>query len=173
LIDWFSEIFSANSDKARLVAIVISALIAIFVLLLNQHFANKRARKELLIKKIEEAYQGALAYERHARKLLSAIRKGGRDDQANFLLDKSLVEAMNDEVDNIEMIIGLYFPDEKFEKERYYAGPTLPVLEIAVKQKRVTEDESIEAAMDTEDNIKSNSAEIKLLCTNLMHAHRH
>lgn len=173
MIEWLSEIFSENSDKARLVAILLSALVAILVLLLNQHFANKRARKELLIEKIEEAYKGAIAYERHARKLLSVIRKGGRDERGNFLLDKTLVEAMNDEVDDIEMIIGLHFPQESFDKKKYYAGPTLPVLEIAVKQKRITEDESIEAAMATQDNIKNNSQEIKELCAKLMKIYRH
>ncbi|MHB8472902.1 MAG: hypothetical protein ACYDC8_08660 [Gammaproteobacteria bacterium] len=172
-MNWISEAFASSADKARLIAIVISAVIAIVVLLFNQHFATKRARKEILIKKIEEAYQAALAYERHAKKLLSAIYTGGSDERGNFRLDKSLVDAMNEEVEKIEMILGLHFPSVPFNKEQYYAGPTLPVLEIAVKKKRVTEQESLEAAASTEDNVLSNTARIKALCTGLMKKHHH
>ena len=170
---WLSDVFASSSDKARLIAIVVSAVIAILVLLLNQHFTTRRARKEILIKKIEEAYQSALAYERHARKLLSAIHKGGQDGSGNFVLDPALIDAMNEEVEKIEMILGLHFPSVSFEKSRYYAGPTLPVLEIAVKEKKISEQEAIEASLSTAENIRNNVTEIKELCVELMKKYRH
>lgn len=173
MLNWFSETFSAPANRAQLIAIVISALIAIVVLLVNQVFTTRRARKDVLIRKIEEAYQSALAYERHARKLLSVIRRGGRDERGYFRLDSALVDAMNEEVEKVEMVLGLYFPIIEFHKERYYAGPTLPVLEIAIKEKVVSEEESLEASENTKDNITRNAAEIKAICNKLMRQYQH
>lgn len=173
MFTWLSNVFASNSDKARLIAIIISAIIAIVVLLLNQHFATRRARKELLIKKIEEVYQSSLVYENHARQLLKAISKGTRDSRGNFYLDPSLIDLMNEEVEKMEMVLGLYFPKEIFDKNRYYAGPTLPVLEIAIKEKKISEDEAIVASEQTRNNINNNVHEIKALCVSLMSRHRH
>lgn len=173
MFDWMSDVFADNSDKARLVAVLVTGLIAVFVLLVNQYFAVRKSRKELLIKKIEEAYQAAMVYERSARSLLKAINRGGRDENGNFALDPSLIEAMNDEVEKLEMLMGLYFPKVKFNKEQYYAGPTLPVMEIAIKEKRVTEDEALEAAHRTRDNISANVVALKKVCAVLMEIHRH
>ena len=83
------------------------------------------------------------------------------------------VSDLHEEVEKIEMIIGLYFPSILFNKNNYYAGPTLPVLEIAVKEKRVSEQEAIDASINTKENIRKNAAEIKALCTNLMKKYRH
>ena len=173
MLSWFLETYSSPSSRAQLVAIVISAVIAILVLLLNQFFTTRRTRKDILIKKIEDLYQSALAYERHAGKLLSAIYHGGRDARGNFNLDRALLDGMNEEVEKIEMLLGLYFPSTDFAKDRYYAGPTLPVLEIAIKGKLVSEEESLEAAEATKDNIANNTAELKAICKNLMELHKH
>lgn len=173
MLTWLSEAFANPSSRAQLIAIVVSAVIAIVVLLLNQHFTSRRSRKDVLVGKVEETYLAALSYERHARALLSAIYRGGQDERGNFRLDRNLVDAMNDEVERIAMLIGLYFPSERFQKERYYAGPTLPVLEIAVKSKQISEDEALQASESTKDNISKNAAEIKAICGRLMKRHRH
>lgn len=173
MLKWFYDTFAPTANRAQLIAIVISAAIAILVLLVSQHFTTKRARKDILIRKIEEAYQSALSYERYSRKLLSAIYRGGRDERGYFKLDSSLVDAMNEEVEKLEMLLGLYFPSVEFNKERYYAGPTLPVLEIAIKEKVVSEEESLEASENTKDNIARNSAEIKAICGKLMRQYQH
>ncbi len=54
LLDWTAAVFESNSDKARLVAIVISSVVAISILLLSQKLTAGRERKKLLIEKIEE-----------------------------------------------------------------------------------------------------------------------
>lgn len=168
-----SDVFADNSDKARLIAVLVTGLVAVLILLANQYFAVRKSRKELLIKKIEECYQSALAYEKSARTLLKAIHKGGRDERGNFVLDPTLIDAMNDEVEKLEMLMGLYFPKIKFNKEQYFAGPTLPIMEIAIKEKKVTEDEAIEVAYRTRDNVASNVAAIKAICADLMERYRH
>ena len=173
MLDWFSEVFSSNSDKARLIAILISALIALSVLLLNQMFNRRKARRDLLIEKIEEIYSCAIQYEARARELLAGINKGNQDPQGNFHIFQEDIDQMNDEVHKLEMLLGLYFPSEKFEQNKFYAGTTLPVLEISVKAKSLSEDEMIEASERTKDNIYNNSKDIKKLCSKLMRTNRH
>jgi hypothetical protein len=57
MFQWFSSIFNQPAQKAQLVEILISAILAMTVLLLNQRFTTKRSRKELSIRKIEELYE--------------------------------------------------------------------------------------------------------------------
>ena len=61
-MNWILEVFSDKSDQARLVAIVISAVVAILVVLLNQWFLSRRSRRELLIEKIEELFSASNEY---------------------------------------------------------------------------------------------------------------
>lgn len=173
MLTWMSDVFADNSDKARLIAVLTTGAIAIFVFFANQHFATRKARKELLIKKIEELYQSAISYERNARALLKAIHRGGCDESGFFTLDPMLVDAMNYEVENLGMLMGLYFPSVEFKKEQYYAGPTLPIMEIVMKNKRVAEDEAVDASHQSRDNINSNVDALKIICTTLMKKHCH
>lgn len=53
---WFSEIFADNSDIARLISILISAVVAISVVLLNQSLQRRREIREFRIGKYEELY---------------------------------------------------------------------------------------------------------------------
>ena len=84
-----------------------------------------------------------------------------------------MIDAMNDEVHRMEMLVGLYFPQIYFDFDSLFAGPTLPVLEIAVKEKMISEDEAIDASERTKDNIRNNTQGIKRLCTKLMEQYRH
>ncbi|MBU1424551.1 MAG: hypothetical protein KKH12_15580 [Gammaproteobacteria bacterium] len=59
-MQWLASIFEATSDQARLATTIIAAIIAIAVVLLNQWYNSKRARKETLIKKIEEIYSAVI-----------------------------------------------------------------------------------------------------------------
>lgn len=172
-MNWLSDVFIDASDKARLISVIITGCIAIFALLLNQYFVTKRTRKELLIKKVEEAYQASLAYEKNAWALLKDIRSGRKDKHGYFDLDYLLVDAMNEEVEKLTMLFGLYFPKVSFAKDKYYAGPTLPVMEVAVKGKMMSEEEHIVISHSTTDNIKANAQELRALCSGLMEKHRH
>lgn len=59
-MQWLMGVFEASSDQARLVTTILAAIIAVSVVLLNQWFNTKRARKETLIKKIEEIYSAVI-----------------------------------------------------------------------------------------------------------------
>ncbi|MFB2765755.1 MULTISPECIES: hypothetical protein [Marinobacter] len=173
MLNWFAGVFSDTSDQARLISVLVTGGIAIAALLLNQYFVTRRTRKELLIKKIEEAYQATLAYEKNAWSLLKDIQIGRRDEHGNFNPDYSLIDAVNEEVERLAMLFGLYFPEVGFDKDKYYAGPTLPVMEAVFKGKAMTETEHIVISHGTKDNIKSHAAELRKFCSELMTQYRH
>lgn len=173
MLSWLADVFSDTSDKARLFSVLITGGIAIAVLLLNQSFVTRRTRKELLIRKIEEAYQATLAYEKNAWSLLKDIQSGRRDENGYFNPDHSLIDAVNEEVERLAMLFGLYFPEVGFEKDKYYAGPTLPIMEAVFKDKLMTETEHIVISHSTRDNIKSHAAELREFCARLMSQYRH
>jgi len=60
MIQYLANIFSEQSDQARLVTTLIAAVIAVAVVLLNQWFNSKRARKDKIIEKIEETFSSML-----------------------------------------------------------------------------------------------------------------
>lgn len=173
MLNWLSDIFIDASDKARLISVLITGGIAIFLLLLNQYFTTRKTRKELLIKKIEEAYQASLAYEKNAWALLKDVQSGKKDAHGFFNPDYSLIGGMNEEVDKLAMLFGLYFPKVRLSTEKYYAGPTIPVLEAVLKGKMMSETEHIVISHATKDNIKTNSLELREICKGLMKKHRH
>jgi hypothetical protein len=70
LLDWIPTIFESNSDKARLIAIVISSIVAVSILLLNQRLISGRERKKLLIEKIEDTSKLISKFDRGASKFL-------------------------------------------------------------------------------------------------------
>ncbi|KOF28971.1 hypothetical protein ACX05_00765 [Vibrio parahaemolyticus] len=63
MIHWFTTVFSQPAQKAQLFSIVLSAFVAFSVLLLNQWFTSRRARKDHMINKIEEFYEAIGEYE--------------------------------------------------------------------------------------------------------------
>ncbi|MGR2884489.1 hypothetical protein ABMX65_22360 [Vibrio vulnificus] len=56
-MDFLSSIFAEKAQQAQLISIGVSAFVALIVVLLNQWFLSRRARKEVYIKKIEELYR--------------------------------------------------------------------------------------------------------------------
>lgn len=112
MINWFINTFS-SSEQAKLFAIIMSALLAVCLLLANQWFISRKAKKELIITKIEELLTTVYAYERLSLDILSNLFNDGPNIQST--LDKM---AKSSEVaDKIEMLCVLYFPTVSFDSE--------------------------------------------------------
>lgn len=62
-MDWLSSIFSDKEQQAQLITVSLSVTVAIFVVLLNQWFLSRRARKETLINKLAALYIAVGEYE--------------------------------------------------------------------------------------------------------------
>ncbi len=103
-MNWFLQVFSEPRQQAQLVAIVVSACIAILVLLLNQWFINRKSRKDLHIQKIESLYESINQYESESMRLISQLFH--KVDNAECL--ETLFKARS-HFQTIEMYLNLHF----------------------------------------------------------------
>lgn len=123
-MNWFIEIFEETSDKARLITTVIAAIIAVSVVLINQWFNSKRARKETLIEKVEEMYSEAVVMKEISMQIQVEIIKNLRDKDdglPRIYKVATPVQNTNEKIEKLnkdhlrlsgrtEMLAGLYFP---------------------------------------------------------------
>lgn len=109
---WFVETFSTPSDQAKLFTITVSTVLALTLLILNQLFIVKRARRELLITKIEELLTTIYAYERLSLDILSRLFNSPSLIEP-VTLDKMVESA--EISDKLEMLCVLYFPEITFD----------------------------------------------------------
>jgi hypothetical protein len=54
MFEWFTIVFAEPKEQAKLFTIIVSTVLAIMILLLNQWFISRRGRKDRLIVKLEE-----------------------------------------------------------------------------------------------------------------------
>lgn len=113
MYNWFLETFSTSSEQAKLFSIVVSVVLAVLILLLNQWFISKRSKKELFVTKVEELLTTIYAYERISLDILSRLFNSTFADQAT--LDKMAESA--EIADKLEMLCVLYFPEITFESD--------------------------------------------------------
>jgi hypothetical protein len=167
------EIFSDKSDQARLIAILISAGVAVCVVLLNQWFLSRRSKRDLLIKKIEELFEASNEYVAACRELMESLSEQRADlRQEYFSYPASAVNKLNDSITKMQMICGLYFRSDKFDPDKFYIW-NMPILEIAHKGKMLPEGEAHMAHEDSRTHIRKSREELDELCKKLMRKHGH
>ena len=172
-MNWILEVFSDKSDQARLVAILISAVVAILVVLLNQWFLSRRSRRELLIEKIEELFSASNEYVSACRELMDSLIPQGSEQPDKYYEYPSIsVNKLNDSITKLQMICGLYFREEKFSPEEFYIW-RMPILEIAHKGKSLSEGEAHLAYEESKTHITKSREQLDELCKRLMKKHGH
>lgn len=170
---WLFEIFSEKSDQARLIAILISAVVAIGVVLLNQWFLSKRSKRDLLIEKIEELFEASSEYVAACRELMESLSKQSLDhNEEYFNYPVSAVNKLNDSITKMQMICGLYFRSEIFDPDKFYIW-NMPILDIAHKGKTLPEGEAHMAHKDSWVHIHKARKELDELCKKLMRKYGH
>lgn len=107
-MQWLTDIFSSTSDQARLVTTIFAAIIAVSVVLLNQWYGSRRARKEKLINKIEELYIEIRSIEEHQTNIDQAIFSNSLSDSKNVNVDE-LFKNLNKSGSQASMLAMLYF----------------------------------------------------------------
>lgn len=168
MIEWFQEAFAAPGDRARLIAILASAIIAIIVLLLNQRLTNRRERKKIQAGKVEEMYLASIQYTNSAHQIMKDLADPKlRNKHGYFDIDQAVYGEMNDAIRKMEMLCGLYFPSVNFKPSEFSIG-NMPIVDAAVKGKANAEMEGYELYKVSREHI--NNAEKKLadICKNLM-----
>lgn len=173
-MSWFAEIFEANSDKARLIAILISAAVAVIILLANQWFSNRRAKKELAIKKIEELYLTSIEYTNACRGLLGDLtKKEFTNEHGDFDPDQQKVAKIDELVRKMEMLSHLHFPSMEFKAGEFIVPVVMPIIEIVEKSKSLPEGEAHLIYEDSRDNITAAGKRLGEMCRQLMKEHRY
>lgn len=108
MMQWLSEIFESTSDQARLVTTLIAATIAICVVLLNQWYNSRRAKKDKLIEKIEETYSVIIRILELRLLIHNRILDEYPEQSAELF---NYHEEFLRETAKAEMLSGLYFPN--------------------------------------------------------------
>jgi len=135
MFEIWSEIFITPSDKARLITILLSSVVAIGIFILNQRFIDRRSRNQVTCEKIEELYLASIDYVNSVHKMLYLHNKDRAVivDGCSAILDirdehEAILLSMNNSIKKMEMLCGLYFPfaDIPFHE---YGIKALPYIE--------------------------------------------
>jgi hypothetical protein len=172
-LTWLSNIFSAPSDQARLIAILISAIVAVLVVLLNQWFMTKRAKRELLIEKVEELYLVSGEYIKCCTNLLIPIQGNTTSNIiANYDYPQELALELTMSINKMQMLCGLYFSSHNFRTEEYVIE-NMPLFKIIKKKIRASDGELLTAFDKSRDHIEDSRDKLFKLCNELMKKHGH
>ena len=162
------EIFESKSDQARLISILISAVVAILLVLLSQWFVARRARKELLLSKIEELYVASSEYVSACRNILYALKEDEHRSEHGYLNPpRHLVDEIGDSLSKIEMICGLYFPEISFDPEKYRIW-NMEIINAAEKGTVPPEEEGHMMHEKSWLHVSNSRARLDILCGDLM-----
>ncbi len=171
MVDWLQEAFSAPSDKARLVSILISVLLAISVLLLNQWFIDKRERKKIISEKIEEMYKASIAYVNAANELLRDCTNSEKYIDNLYEIDRALLSNLNDSIKIIDMLCALYFEEIKFNKSEYTIENIPMVIATSTSAKNLEERPSAQHFEKSKEHISNAEKTLTEICESLMRKH--
>lgn len=150
---------------------LISAAVAIFVVLLNQWFVSRRFRRRLLIEKIEELFSASNEYVSACRELMDSLAQQGVDNpEICYEYPVESVNKLSDSITRMQMICGLYFQTAKFSPDDFYIW-RMPILEIAHKGKSLPEGERHMAYEDSSAHVINSRDQLDDLCKSLMRKH--
>ncbi|MDQ2194896.1 hypothetical protein [Vibrio sp. A14(2019)] len=171
MISWFNSIFAQPAQKAQLVAILMSAVVAVFVLLLNQWFTSRRVRKELYILKIEELYSVICEYELLSYDFVALLFSGkGVKESTKEIMNKTLAS-----LQNIEMYTELHFPEISFDRKKY-EGYVKELYQSSLDGRAffyVSESGAFVSHTEVMEKIQNDTDEIKRMTKNLMSRYKH
>ncbi|MEW9797480.1 hypothetical protein [Alteromonas sp. CYL-A6] len=113
-MEWFLAIFENVSDRAKFFAIFISSLVAISVVILNNYFSRKTARRTLDIEKLELMYQELLNFRTKSKAFIKKLYT--KEEQTEEL--RELMKSAVNSLEPLEVIATLHFPDIKLDSEK-------------------------------------------------------
>jgi hypothetical protein len=172
-LNWIIDIFSSKSDQARLVAILVSALVAILVVLLNQWFLSRRSKRELLIEKVEDLFSASNEYIAACRELMRSLSEPNLNSSDKpYEYPKGSLIKLNDSITKMQMICGLYFRSEKFSPESLHIS-NMPIFDIAYKVKTLQEGEGHIKSEQSREHIIKSRDKLDKLCKKLMKKYGH
>lgn len=162
------ELFSDKADQVRLVTFLLSALLAVTVLLINQWFTSRKARREYLIGKIEELSKLSIEYTELCSEILDDIRKQDMDPSTDFpTVTVAHFNRVQSLIRQMELICGLYFPTSGFDSNNYRLW-NMAILEHL--EKGWYAEDGVTTCMweDAKQHIIDSDAKLAVACSRLM-----
>lgn len=159
-----------------------SAFVALIVVLLNQWFLSRRARKEVYIKKIEELYLAIDEYEERTYEFLSLLYQHNQNFDETTI--RKYFNQVSTSLQKIEMYMQLHFYSVNFEREKYdklHHEAYVRLYKKGFNQNQksylanVSDDyrEALEQQTQIYTEIRKNAQEIKALAKSLMRKYKH
>ena len=165
------ELFSEKSDQVRLVTFLLSALLAVFVILINQYFITRRNRRDMLLEKIEDLYKISIEYTDTCSEVLDDIENQVRDTMVKFpTVTREHKRKVQGLIQRMEMICGLHFPSSEFDPNDYRLW-NMEVLEYLEKGKHTAEGEMHLKWEDAKQHIVDSDAKLAFICSKLVDEH--
>lgn len=162
-----------GNDTSHMTTVLISAAVAIVVVLLNQWFLSRRAKKELMIKKVEELFSASTEYTAACRELMKSLNdKSLRTIHGYYDYPADAMNRLNDSITKMQMICGLYFRKEKFDPNDFYVS-RMPIFRIEHKGLGLSEGEGYAAHKASEAHIRDSRVKLDNLCKSLMKKYGH
>jgi hypothetical protein len=112
--------------------------------MLSQYFIRRKARRDLMITKIEEFYGVLLEYEEHSFDTLSLCVAKTDEGAAKM---RNSVGSVISSLRKARTINQLYFPEIKFDKEEFYAL-SMDFMPYVKEQYRIGANEGLENALN-------------------------
>jgi len=160
MIEWIINIFDSPADKARFVTVVFSAIIAVFILLLNQFFINKREKRQIYVTKLEEIYQNILEFQKKGALFLSNSNWHLEDD--DLYKEKDLLQEASNAAQTITMLLELYFPNETIAFEEI--SKIISTLRYRLDYNEKEGDSSFATYMKVHDEFENRVQKLKDTC---------
>ncbi|MEZ9864961.1 hypothetical protein BCT77_17775 [Vibrio breoganii] len=177
-MDWLASIFAEKAQQAQLITVSLSVAVAICVVLLNQWFLSKRAKKETLINKLEALYIAIGEYEETSQQYLRtcySMNSEVSEDQVNKQSEHTQLA-----LKKISLYLDLYFPDADFDMDKYKQVPLLTFLkyqhEHANRHSKLSDEKQEELMTEYSDaasKVLNHASEMKNMVMKLMESHKH
>ena len=161
------ELFSEKSDQVRLMTFLLSALLAVSILLINQYINTKRNKRDLLLSKIEDLYKSSIEYTNICAEILDDVQNQETDYPS---VNKDHKREVQKILRKMEMLCGLYFPNSNFDTNDYSLW-NMQVLEYLEKGKPTEEGQLHCMWEDARQHIVDADAKLAVICSNLMKLH--
>ncbi|MEL0631495.1 hypothetical protein V6237_01840 [Pseudoalteromonas carrageenovora] len=162
------ELFSDKADQVKLATFLLSALLAILVLLLNQYFAQRKARQEYLLEKIEEVARLSIEYTDLCSEILNDVKQQAASKHIEYpeISDRHQ-RAVTAIIRKLELIFGLYFKGAGFDPNDYQFC-SLKVFYVLSKRGFFIEGQLDSLFKNAEQHISNSDAKLAVLCAKLV-----
>ncbi len=162
------SLWSADNVATSL-SIIVSTVVAIVVLILNQVYSNLRERKKITCEKIEAFYEASISYLDACDQLVTDIQlMKHRCENGYYRNDPLIYAQFENAITRMDMLHGLYFPKANFKRESYTIDK-MPIIWSATTGELARKSvDSEKVYLESREHINVSSEHLRAVCHELM-----